>query len=216
MRALRTILMSIGVAILLVGGLFAQSYNPVGPQLDVPISTVTGGDWVQCYSALYSTSTATDLATIQADCNGARIMLACAPTGSNTLTLLSQATTAEVFTDPGDGVTDSHVANGAQWYFNVGGSDTGRDSWGFAAVGDSLNRDNCDTASGTSPEDRLCWHMQGIGGYRCGATEDLNFSRTWTKYVYTTAPGVSTAAPWQLAAFALLLIAGAAAVLLRR
>jgi hypothetical protein len=218
MRASRVVLWSAVLVVISVVAAGAQSYNPVGPQTNVPIATVTGGDWVECYSEPYNAATGNDLDAIQANCTGSRIMLACAPAGADTLTLLSQASASEVFTDPGTGSSDSHVANGAQWYFNdADTSDGGEGSWGFAATGDSLNRSNCDVASGASPEARLCWHLNGDnGGYRCGTAEGLNSTDEWIKYVYTTAPGVPTAAPWQLAVIALLLSLAAGAVLRRR
>ena len=202
-------------ACLLPASVSAQSYNPVGPQTNVAISTVEDGGWVECFSSTYDDATGESLATIQAQCTGSRLMLACAPVGATDLTLLSQATAAEVFTDPGSGASDSHVANGAQWYFTPADVGSGGESWGFAAVGDSLDRDNCDVASGTSPELRLCWHLNA-GGYRCGATEDLNGSTAWVKYVYTAGAAVPTLAQWQLAIVALLVSLAAAALLRRR
>jgi len=217
MRSARGAMLCLAACVLPVS-VAAQSYNPVGPQTNVPVSTVEGGGWVECFSSTYDAATGEDLATIQAQCTGSRLMLACAPVGATDLTLLSQATAAEAFTDPGVGSTDSHVANGAQWYFNAddaGGSGSG--SWGFAAAGDSLSRDNCDTATGASPELRLCWHLNGdAGGYRCGSTEDLNGSTAWVKYVYTAGAVVPTMNQWQIALVALLMSIAAAALLRRR
>lgn len=215
MSAVRICCLAICLLFVSVTLTFAQSYAPFGPQTDVPKSTVTGGGWTECYSAPYSQSTLEDLGAIQAACDGDHIMLACAPTGSDTLTLLSEATASEVFTDSGGGETDSHVANGAQWYFHYEGTDNIFGSWGFAEAGDTLLRDSCDVASGVHPELRLCWHLDSGGGYRCGTTDSLNDSTEWTKYVYTAAPEVPTVAPWQLVVLALLLI-GCGAILSRR
>jgi len=160
-------------------------YDPLGVGLSVPIGRVLAGRWSPCFSSLYGVPTGDHLAEIQSRCDGEKVMLACGPAGSTTLSLLAGADRAEVFTDPGDGLGDTHLANGSDWYFNSGGIGIGQDSWGFAASGDGVERDNCDTASGTSPEARLCWHLQaGEGGYRCGETTSLNESLEWVKYVY--------------------------------
>lgn len=41
----------------------AVTYPPVGPQKDVPISTVTAGGWTLCYSALFGTPFGNSAAT---------------------------------------------------------------------------------------------------------------------------------------------------------
>jgi hypothetical protein len=191
----------------------AQTYLPVGPQTNVDIATVVDGGWFECYSEPYDAATGEDLAEIQSRCAGDRMMLACGPSGETTLTLLAQATRTQAFTNPGTGTTDSHLANGAQWYFDAsGGEDDGESSWGFAAQGETVQRNNCDVA-GTQAESRLCWHMQPAeGGYRCGTTLALNESATWTKYVYTNVQPVPVASPWQIAVIAVLLSLAAARV----
>ena len=162
--------------------LHAQSYDPVGPQTGVAAATVEAGGWTHCFSSPYAIDTGLYVSTIQAACTGAKLMLACAPAGESSLTLLAQAERTAVFTDPGDGQYDSHLANGSQWYFDVGGADAGQNSWGFAGAGDAVSRNSCDTESSDAAT-RLCWHLD-YGGYRCGATLDLNESGAWTKYVY--------------------------------
>ena len=215
----RTLCVAISLVSLATIPAFAQSSDPFGPQTSVPKATVEGGGWVECYSASYDTHTGDDVGTIMATCTGDKMMLACGEAGSDTLTVLSQAATDDVFTDPGDGQTDSHVANGAQWYFSQGGMSAG--SWGFAAVGDNIFRASCDTApnnavGSTNPEEKLCWHIDYGGGWRCGETQDLNDSTAWTKYVYTArAESVPTLSALQLAVLALLLV-GIALVALRR
>jgi len=160
-------------------------YDPLGVGLSVPIGRVLAGRWSSCFSSLYAVPTGDHLTEIQSRCDGEKVMLACGPVGSTTLSLLAEADRAEVFTDPGNGLTDTHLANGSDWYFSPGPGDTGSYSWGFAAAGDGVERDNCDVAFGTSPEARLCWHLDPAGGgYRCGETTGLNESTGWIKYVY--------------------------------
>ena len=66
----------------------AQSFLPVGPQTNVPVDTVTGGGWTECYRDIYNINMDAD--TVLASCPGDLLMLSCRPTGSDTLTLLAQ------------------------------------------------------------------------------------------------------------------------------
>ena len=155
------------------------NYMPVGPQTNVSQARVNLGGWTTCYTELYSNTTGV-LATILATCNKANLMLACLPTGTDTYTLLAQAPRADVtFVTPNDATT-VHVANGTAWYFN-----TSR-SWGFAKAGDAVSKNSCDTGVATDPEQRMCWHTNAGNvdtGWRCGATESLNFSAAWQRVV---------------------------------
>lgn len=121
-------------------------YEPVGPQQNIPVATVTGGGWTQCYLDLYDV--ALQAATVEAACTGGNLMLACRQTGSSTLQLLAWAPRADVLFDTGTSDTP-HIANGTEWYFSA------TYSWGFAGLGEALARGECDTNSGA---DRLCWH----------------------------------------------------------
>lgn len=90
----------------------------------------------------------------------------------------AMALRSEVFFDSGGGQTDSHTSNGTQWYYSD------NMSMGFAQVGDSIKRQNCDTLS-TNAGSRLCWRTADVnGGYRCGATMLLNNSTDWERVVY--------------------------------
>jgi len=157
----------------------ALRYMPVGPQTNVVQFQVAAGGWTICYSDLYSATNGV-LANILAACNKANLMMACLPVGSNTYTLLAQAPRADVtFATPSD-TTTVHVANGTAWYFN-----TSR-SWGFAKAGDAVSKNSCDTGVATDPEQRMCWHTTAGNvdtGWRCGATESLNFSAAWQRVV---------------------------------
>lgn len=87
------------------------------------------------------------------------------------------------FTEIYDGVTNDY--EGISWYFN----DTW--SWGFASLGDSVQKNECDTDSSGKNDQRLCWHLglttQGVfyGGYRCGVTENLNSSTAYERVLLT-------------------------------
>ena len=161
--------------------LAVTDYRPVGPQTNVMELQVALGGWTVCYSDLYNASTGV-LANVLAACNKANLMLACRPTGTNTYALLAQAPRADAtFITPNDATT-THLANGTAWYFST------NFSWGFAKPGDAVNKNQCDVATGTNPEQRLCWHTLGAGpslsgGFRCGATTGLNGSTAWQRVV---------------------------------
>lgn len=87
------------------------TYVPVGPQVNVPVATVTAGGWTECHSDLYNVA-GLDTTTVMAGCTGAQLMLACRPTGDATLTLLAQGPSADVIFDTGDDSTTTHSANG--------------------------------------------------------------------------------------------------------
>jgi hypothetical protein len=121
------------------------------------------------------------LSTIQADCSGGNLMLACRQAGSSTLTVAAHAPRADVLLDVGAGSTSSHDANGTSWYYNTDSS------WGFFHIGDGVRRYTCDTETGAYPGERLCWHTGDgslSGGYRCGTETGLNDTRAWERVIY--------------------------------
>jgi hypothetical protein len=168
-----------------------NQYRPVGPQNSVPVATVTGGGWTECYRDTYGNAATPSLASIQTQCSGADIMLACRPTGSATLQALAQAPRADVFFDVGNGVNAVHTGNGTDWYFSTGAS------MGFTQVGTGVNRTSCDTSAG-NPATRLCWHTGGGNinpGWRCGGNTGLNGDNGFERIIYHTAPAYRPVGP---------------------
>ncbi len=199
----------------------AQTYLPVGPQTNVPVSTVAGGGWTECYRDTYSNNLDAD--AVLRSCPGSRLLLSCRSTGSTTLTLLAQGDRSDVTFDTGDNSDVLHIANGVGWYFNfVGGTSENRNSWGFVREGDSVEKNNCDIDSSGADNERLCWHLNENGGYRCGATQDLNSSEDFERIVYTAGSGsrlspIPTLSEWGMIATAGILgIAGFIMVIRRR
>lgn len=145
-----------------------------GIQTNVPLADLSG--WSICYSTPYRDGTHPE--NIIAACTGSKIMLACRPTGSNTLTLAAYANRNEVFLDTGDRNNIVHTANGVDWYLS------GNYSMGFAPVGAGVRRSSADVA-GFGDGQRLSWHTHdgGVGGYRCGDSGGLNGSNAWEKLV---------------------------------
>ena len=167
------------------------SYSPSGPQINVPISTVVAGGWSQCFSEPYGQS-GPAISSAISGCSGDLMMLAAAANGSNMLSLLAWAPTTDAMFATGGfaNPTNSHSANGSEWYFDPSWS------WGFAPLGAPISLSSCDIAAstsfggvnGTTPY-RLCWHTSGgqmSGGWRVGAVDFLNGEPSgYTKYIFT-------------------------------
>ncbi len=195
----------------------AQSFLPVGPQTNVPVDTVTGGGWTECYHDTYGDHLDAD--TVLASCPGDLLMLSCRPTGSDTLTLLAQGFRSDVTFDTGVNQDVLHIANGVGWYFNNTGSGEDGDSWGFVRAGDSVEKNNCDVDSSGADDERLCWHLQdNAAGYRCGATQDI-FDDSYERIVYTAqlSRNIPTLSEWgMISTVAGLMLVGVFFVIRRR
>jgi hypothetical protein len=141
----------------------------------VPVTSLTG--WSLCYADTYDQNLNAQLSTIQANCTGTRIMLACRPHNSTTISLLAQGLRTDVFMDTGATNNQGHSDGQVRWYFDPSYS------WGFASPDEMLNLFECDENPGP---DRLCWHTlsDGVGGYRCGDTTELNSDATWDRLIY--------------------------------
>ena len=131
--------------------------------------------WEECFVDLFRDTS--DLSSVWATCTMSNILVGCRQVGSSTMVTAANAPFDDVFTDTGTSNV-THDANGVGWYYSSSYS------MGYAAVGDSLSRNSCDTASGTYPTQRLCFHTSSsrlTGGYRCGSTTGLNSSTTWER-----------------------------------
>ncbi len=151
-------------------------YNFTGVLTNVPVVDLIG--WEECFSTTYNTYES--ISSIDSACNKPKWLVACRQTGSTTLTTAAWAEVADVKYDTGTGNT-LHNANGVDWYYNSSYS------WGYTHESDSVSRNSCDTASGSYPSERLCWHTSGgslSGGYRCGTTTGLNSSTAWERVVF--------------------------------
>jgi len=184
---------------------YAQTYLPIGPQMNVSVNTIIQGGWEPCYADTYDVHMDSD--TVLANCTGGRLMLACLETGSTVVSLLAQGERSDVTFDTGN-TQDLHIANGVGWYFN----DSSLDSWGFVRAGDTVSKNNCDTDESGANDERLCWHLNDFGGYRCGAVTDLNDSQVFQRVVFqplVQTSSIPTLSEWGLMAMAgILAIAG--------
>lgn len=171
------------------GSVSALPYTAVGVQNDIDYNTVVNGGWSVVYRGDYgaSFSVASLFSSIAA---GSNVMLAGIHDGSTSFDVLAYATKEEVVQLTG--ANQTHVANGANWYFNGL-------SMGFAGLGDSISQNSADILGsgqfGQNPNsierDRLSWHTSGsdlsniqvYGGWRSGSNVWLNSSTDWDRVI---------------------------------
>jgi hypothetical protein len=173
------------------GGTCSSMLTFTGIKQNLAIADLAG--WTQCYSEAYGTSTSV-LSTVQTQCKGSYLMLACRAKGSSILQLAAYAPQADVLFDTGNSTSapmthnNPHNANGVGWYFNS------NESWGFAPQGDAIQRFTCDTQDssigngGVDGDQRLCWHTNTgriDGGWRCGKNDQLNSSFDYERLLFT-------------------------------
>ncbi|MEZ4475671.1 MAG: hypothetical protein R3F60_33705 [bacterium] len=166
----------------------AAALRVPGIQHDVAPATLASRGWEQCYRDTYNNDV-TPLADILGGCEGEELMMACRAVGQNNWLLAAEGDYAEVTRDVGDGQAAFNSHNGVDFYFSNNAS------WGFGPGGLGVNRTTCDT-SDVQPGDRMCWHTTaGVldGGWRCGATTNLNANNQWERAVFrrnSAAPAV--------------------------
>ena len=146
-----------------------------GVQQGVDPEALALGGFEVCYQQRYDE--AFDPADAQARCEASALVVGCRPVGGDLLTVAAMGATDALFDPiPGErGAVQEH--NGADWYY------TDDHSFGFAPLGVGVNREPCDTAQARAAE-RLCWHTNNIGGWRCGATTGLNGSAAWERLIF--------------------------------
>jgi len=74
-------------------------------------------------------------------------------------------------------------------------------SWGFVRAGDTVQKENCDIDGSGANDERLCWHLNDFGGYRCGSVQDLNDSSAFERVVYSNvafSANIPTLSEWGL------------------
>ena len=116
-----------------------------GVQTNLPLDALLG--WEQCFSGLYADDGVQAINDILTACDRDNLMMACRPVGSTVLTVAAWGPRAAVTADTGQ-TNVTNRANDVEWYFNDDWS------WGFAAVGEEVSRNSCDTRNGQA-EQRL-------------------------------------------------------------
>ena len=166
------------------------TYYPSGPQVNVPLSTVTAGGWVLCWSEDYGTR-GTTVSSILAgtaagsvsSCDEKNIMLTgWAKADPTILPVLAVAPKVDVFTATTR--DEPHLVNGSYWYY------TPDWSMGFSPNA-TIAQNSCDVAGvwgdGGDQAHRLCWHMGGDGlngGWSLGDQYSLNSNVSYVRAIF--------------------------------
>jgi len=172
-----------------------RDYLPDGPQVDVPIATLTSGGWTLCHKELYiNVLNDTMVGPIQGKCHKNRIFLGCKRVGTDLLTVAAWGNRATVFTDVIDEdivcMSDCKfkVEAGTKWYRTPM-------TWGFASGEYDLflaTADLGDKPGPGYPQDgtarkRMSWNINlPVGGFRCGASTRLldEKSNDWERVLF--------------------------------
>lgn len=201
MRKLTTGLsvLAISVTTLISGGSqasAAEGYYPSGPQLNVPISTITNSGWQLCWSGLYG---ATDsLSNIENSCTGKFLLEAAGAVGASSYILAAAGERTSVLKVTG--LNETTFNNGTYWYY--GKNDFS--SMGFAPIskifqnsadcyynGEATCNFNSSYVEGADPTAnyRMSWHLDNsgqiiFGGWRIGHINWLNSSNDYVRAIY--------------------------------
>ena len=163
----------------------SATYLPDGPQVDVPVATLTARGWTLCHQELYSNVLDnTQFEEIQDKCHGEKVFLGCKRVGDDRLTLAAWGRKTTVFTDVTD--EDDCLFNckfkteaGIKWYKTP-------KAWGFAAQEDDIYLSWADYGYPQTNKERLSWYLNQSksGGFRCGTDTNLVTSNSWEKVFY--------------------------------
>lgn len=164
-------------ACLLAPAAAAPLYMPVGPQGGVNLSTVLNGGWTLCYSGLMKTAIGDEAELVLQNCQGGYLMMAGREKGASQLLALAATSYDDAILRTGRD-SDTHVSNGAQWWYEPDWS------WGFAGLQDLVVNFECNTRASALG---MCLHtMVDVGGYRINNLLGLNDSSDYEKLFFVS------------------------------
>lgn len=159
--------------------------NSISPKLfsgvkqNVPIDGLLG--WKMIYCAPYSHHTTMADLMPPEELRGGALLLGARRAGSDTLAVAAMGN-AETVTRATDGnKSETHFHNGVYWYCKR------NKSIGFSP-GPLVNLHLWAAADEHDPHsaERLCWRLNGRGGYRAGTNLNLASSEVWEKLIFAT------------------------------
>lgn len=169
---------------------------PSGPVGGLTTATILAGGWTQCYANTMSVSIGNSGEAVLDVCNGDYLMMAGRRTGSNEFLIAAAALRADTIIDTGASNTNTHLANGSQWWYSPNWS------WGFTAAGDSVFNFECNTDGSSATS--MCLHtLSFVGGYRINDFQGLNGSTDFEKVFFVANDGNVVPEPGTLALFGL-------------
>ena len=149
---------------------------PTGPQTGLTLASILGGGWTQCYANVMGKTIGINGENVLDACSGDYLMMAGRVTGSESFLIAAAALRSETIVNTGQ-TSNTHAANGSLWWY---ASDW---SWGFTAIGDSVQNNQCDI-SASSPTS-MCLHtLDYAGGYRINDISELNDSLDYEKVFF--------------------------------
>lgn len=164
-------------ACLLAPATAAPLYLPSGPQGGVNLSTVLDGGWTLCYSGLMKTAIGDEAEFVKQSCQGEYLMMAGREKDASRLLALAATSYSDAFLRTGRD-SDTHVSNGAQWWYEPDWS------WGFAGLQDLVVNFECNTRASALG---MCLHTMGdVGGYRINNLVGLNDSADYEKLFFVS------------------------------